>query len=432
MASARDQQRGIAVRSAARRSRAISSAASARAISSAASPCDWMRGVARWVCLPFQCRFSARNYSACFRRRLRRGVGFMVLLWLIIIVLVVALITSAINPELGQRVFVWRRLPLDAARWWSITALVVLAAGMFLYRDAVTYDPMRTLAEERRQKNAAEMAERDQEIEKLIKSGDARDLGVAPGSDEHTGRIVGYSGGSDTRSVRIIYKVSMCARLERSLFDEKEKQIRVRIVEDLRCVKGLPDTSVPRISALPLDAPVGGRRITTWDGAEIPRCEDDPERVKACDVLALERASRIKRGEVRELGLKPKSDRLSGRIIGYRHYVDRYGNVDDNNVTIFYTVSPCARRSDNAVEEKSREVAVSVFEESERGAGGRLGAECANRGEYQALPQRKVLRLDKPLGDRRLVLSGGDKIPACDADPRRKRQCGAPNEGGTS
>ncbi|MBE1590702.1 hypothetical protein ACFPOI_06675 [Nonomuraea angiospora] len=414
---------GVAMRSGARRRHAIRCSA---------SPCDRLLGVAGWVCLPFQCRFSARSYSACFPRRLRQGVGFMVLLWLIIIVLVVALIASAINPELGQRVFVWRRLPLDSARWWSITALVVLVAGMFLYRDAVTYDPMRTLAEERRQKNAAERAERDQQIEKLIKSGDARDLGVAPGSDEHTGQIVGYSGGSDTRSVRVIYKVSMCARLERNVFDEKEKQIRVRIVEGLRCGKGLPDTSVPRISALALDAPVGGRRITTWDGAEIPRCEDDPERAKACDVLTLERASRIKRGEVRELGLKPKSDRLSGRIIGYRHYVDRYGNVDDDNVTIFFTVSPCARRGDQAFEENSREVTVSLFEESERGPGGRLGAGCANRGEYQAFPQRKALHLDKPLGDRRLVLSGGDKIPACDADPRRKRQCGAPNQGETS
>ncbi|MDX3103241.1 hypothetical protein [Nonomuraea angiospora] len=349
----------------------------------------------------------------------------MVLLWLIIIVLVVALITSAINPELGQRVFVWRRLPLDSARWWSITALVVLVAGMFLYRDAVTYDPMRTLAEERRQKNAAELAERDQEIEKLIKSGDARDLGVAPGSDEHTGQIIGYSEGSEAESVRIIYKVSMCPHLQRSMFDEKETQIRVRIVEDLRCVDDLPDASVPRISTLALNAPVDGRRIIAWDGAEIPSCEADPERMKACDVLSLERASRVKRGQVRELGLKPKSDRLSGRIIGYRDYVDRYGNVDDSNVTVIYTVSPCARRSDDAVEENAREVVVGVFEESERDAGGRLDGKCADRDDYRALPQEQVVHLDKPLGDRRMVVRGGDKIPACDADPRRKRQCDA-------
>lgn len=53
---------------------------------------------------------------------------------------------------------------------------------------------------------------------------------------------------------------------------------------------------------------------------------------------------------------------------------------------------------------------VGIFEESQ--SGGRLDAGCANRDEYRALPQRLLLRLEEPLGDRRLVLGGGDPIPS--------------------
>ncbi|MGW3341704.1 hypothetical protein ACWDA3_00285 [Nonomuraea rubra] len=208
----------------------------------------------------------------------------MVLLWLIIIVLVVALITSAISPEPGRRVFIWKRLPLDSARWWSITALTVLAAGMYLHRDAVTYDPVVGRAEQQRQEQeeekAANLAQQDAETQQLIKSGDARKLGLQPGSDEHTGHIIGYSTDSKTGSVRVIYTVSRCARLQRHVVDERAGQIRVRIVENLWCGNRLPDTSVPRISTLPLNAPAGDRRISTWDGAEISRCEAEPERAK--------------------------------------------------------------------------------------------------------------------------------------------------------
>ncbi|GAA3648189.1 hypothetical protein GCM10022224_008640 [Nonomuraea antimicrobica] len=350
----------------------------------------------------------------------------MVLLWLIIIVLVIALVTSAISPEFGQKLFVWRRLPLGSARLWSITALVVLAAGMFLYRDAVTYDPAWRLAEKQRE-DAAEQAERDEETEKLIKSGDARELGVEPGSDQHTGHIVGYRADPDTGDVRVVFKVSTCAGLLQKKSDENGTRIRVRIVEDLECRGGLADVSVPATSPLVLDAPISGRRVTTWDGTEIPRCEADPERAKACDVVALARASRIGNGEARRLGLKPESDRLSGRIIGYRPYVDSNGDVDDSRLVIVYSLSPCADRGsvDDAVEEKAREVTVSLFEESSRGGGVRLTEKCTNRYEYLTIPRRVGITLGEPLGDRRLVVAGGDEIPACDADPRRKRQCDA-------
>ncbi|MEO3876428.1 hypothetical protein ABGB18_47340 [Nonomuraea sp. B12E4] len=336
----------------------------------------------------------------------------------------IALVTSAISPEFGQKLFVWRRLPLGSARLWSITALVVLAAGMFLYRDAVTYDPAWRLAEEQREE-AAEQAERDEETEKLIKSGDARELGVEPGSDEHTGHIIGYSADDYTGDVRVIFKISTCSPLLQKKSDENGTQIRVRIVENLQCPDDLADVSLPAISPLQLDAPLSGRRVTTWDGTEIPRCEADPERAKACDVVALERASRIRNGEVRELGLKPKSDRLSGRIIGYRLYVDSFGRADERRLMIVYMESPCARRGDEVVEEKAREVTVSLFEEPMSGAGPRLTEKCTNRYQYPVIPGQAGFTLDEPLGDRRLVVAGGDEIPACEADPRRKRQCDA-------
>ncbi|MFC4010090.1 hypothetical protein ACFOY2_22875 [Nonomuraea purpurea] len=349
----------------------------------------------------------------------------------------VALITFAINPGLGRKIFIWKRSRSDApqpsegrletARWWSIAALIVLAVGLFLYNDSVTQDPARLAAmeEQQRQKQrAAEQAERDKETEQAIKDDKARELGVEPGPDELSGRIVGYSADSDKSSMTVIYTVSRCPGLQRQTMDESADQIKVRIVEELRCVDDLPDTSVPKIGVFRLDAPAGLRKITLWDGAEIPRCDADPERAKACDVRARERDSKIKKGEIRELRLKPESDRLSGRIIGYRHPADGYGNVEDRTLTIIYTVSPCTFRGGNAVEEKAGEVVVRVFEEKERG-GERLDGECANRADDEARPQRTSIYLDEPLGDRRPVVRGGGEIPKCDADPRRKRQCAA-------